>query len=212
MSTLSDWELALEYFDAAGISTPPWEIVSSADEVRAALSRLRLPIAVKAVPGGGIDHKTELGLVATDLADLAAVGAAAQGMFERLPDGSRLMLQEMFYSHVEMLLSVRRDPDFGPIATVGHGGRLVEVFQDWVHLALPIEPDDVVSALDTLRVSRMLRDFRGFPDRDLDALVHAVCALADRFSRSSTTEIEINPLMVGAVGEGVVAVDVVLYR
>ena len=56
----------------------------------------------------------------------------------------------------------------------------------------------------------MLGEFRGAPPRDIDALIAAICGLSVIYidHREHLMDLEVNPLMVGALGEGVRAVDV----
>ena len=56
----------------------------------------------------------------------------------------------------------------------------------------------------------MLEAFRGRPERDLAALTAAIVGLSDLFTayRRWYSDIEINPLIVRAAGDGVCAVDV----
>jgi succinyl-CoA synthetase beta subunit len=68
--------------------------------------------------------------------------------------------------------------------------------------------------LGELKVAKLLAGFRGRPPGDVDALVDAICGLSDFYldHRHLLTDLEINPLIVRAKGEGVRAVDVRLVR
>jgi succinyl-CoA synthetase beta subunit len=61
-----------------------------------------------------------------------------------------------------------------------------------------------------LKVAKLLAGFRGRPAGDVDALVQAVCGLSDFYlqHRHLLSDLEINPLIVRAQGDGVYAVDV----
>ena len=61
-----------------------------------------------------------------------------------------------------------------------------------------------------LRGKAVLGAFRGAPARDVDALVKAIRGLSDLYidHRRHLSDLEVNPLIVGAKGEGVRAVDV----
>jgi succinyl-CoA synthetase beta subunit len=52
-----------------------------------------------------------------------------------------------------------------------------------------------------------LRGFRGRPPGDLEALAAAVVSMSRLAGDASVLEAEVNPLIVMAQGEGVVAVD-----
>src|SRR5690606_32223766 len=104
----------------------------------------------------------------------------------------------------------REDAQFGPIMVAGLGGVLVEAMRDVSLRTLPIVEDDARSMLDSLRGKALLGEFRGRPARDVDALVRAMCGLGEIFlaHRNHLADLEVNPLIVLAEGEGVRAVDV----
>jgi succinyl-CoA synthetase beta subunit len=86
---------------------------------------------------------------------------------------------------------------------------LVEAIGDVTFRLLPVTAADVADMLGDLRAKALLGSFRGAPARDVDALAHCAVALSNAYLdlRGEVSDIEINPLMVGAVGEGVCAVD-----
>jgi hypothetical protein len=83
----------------------------------------------------------------------------------------------------------------------------VEALHDSAVLLMPVDADDVLSALKTLRVWPLLDGWRGAPAADLEA-VSAVVLAVQRLvldHAESLEEFEINPLMVGE--RGAVAAD-----
>ena len=63
-----------------------------------------------------------------------------------------------------------------------------------------------------MRGLSVLTGFRGKPPGDVAALAQAIAALSHLADDPAVTEAEINPLLVRAEGEGVVAVDAVARR
>ncbi|MDH3412991.1 MAG: acetate--CoA ligase family protein, partial [Gammaproteobacteria bacterium] len=71
---------------------------------------------------------------------------------------------------------------------------------------------DVVDALRSLRLWPLLEGFRNRPAADVDAVVEAVLAV-QRFATDNLgtlEELDINPLMVRARGQGAVAADALI--
>jgi acyl-CoA synthetase (NDP forming) len=93
---------------------------------------------------------------------------------------------------------------------VGAGGILVELTKDVAFRLLPVGADEARAMLAELKVSKLLAGYRGRPAADVDALVEAICGLSDFYldHRHLLADLEINPLIVLAKGEGVRAVDV----
>lgn len=205
---MSEFDKQARWLAGCGIAVPAYRIVATLEEARLAARALRYPLVVKPVPEAAA-HKTELGLVHLRLRDEAALETAVRDIQATLPDAP-LLVQEMVDDVVEVLLAVREDADFGPIAAIGTGGTMVELQDDITYLSLPATPGQFRRALEGLRVARVLAGYRGQAPRDIDALVDAASRLGKAYleARDSLAEFEINPLAVRAAGRGVVALDV----
>ena len=78
---------------------------------------------------------------------------------------------------VEMILGMKRDPQFGPVVAVGLGGIFVELLDDVQLLIPPVRAPTVRAGARSVCVAiAILRGARGQPAVDMDALVDAVCA------------------------------------
>ena len=75
---------------------------------------------------------------------------------------------------------------------------------------LPVDAREAREMLRELRGYRVLEGVRGQQPRDIDALVQAMLGLSEIFSahRNHLSDLEINPLILGAQGRGAAAVDV----
>ena len=87
---------------------------------------------------------------------------------------------------------------------------MVEAMRDVSFRMLPINETDAAEMLDELRGKTVLEAFRGAPPRDRAALIKAICGLSALYInyRQHVIDLEVNPLIVGAEGEGLRAVDV----
>ena len=203
---------------AHGLTPPKSSLAKTPDEASEQAARIGFPVAVKIVSPEA-SHKTEVGGVALGLRDAAVVRAAAETMTARLAAHNPrariegFLVQEMV-DGLEMIVGVREDPQFGPCMLVGLGGVMVEVMRDVAIRLLPIDEDTARDMIRTLRGAPLLDRFRGRPARDTDAVVRAMVGLSRLFidHRPWLTDLEINPLIVLAEGEGVRAVDVRVVR
>jgi acyl-CoA synthetase (NDP forming) len=203
-----------EALAARGVHGPRSHIAASEEEAAHAAAEIGFPVALKIV-SPQIVHKTEAGGVALGLASREAVLSAAHAMREsalRYAPGAQIdgfLVQEMARG-VEVLVGAREDAQFGPMLVIGSGGVLVELMQDVsVHL-LPVSRGEVLEALSGLKVMRMLEGYRGAPPADVEALTDAIVAIADVYleKRGELADLEVNPVVVRANGQGVRAVDV----
>lgn len=174
------------------------------------------PVAIKGC-SPTIAHKSEWGLVklgvddendlrrhfSTFLTTLRMGGAVSNGVIvARMARGQR-----------ELMLGGRIDPVFGPVVLVGDGGKYVEALPDVTLLVWPFTAIDVHTALKRLRIAPLFDGLRGEPPMDTAALAEACMSvgrmLADPASR--VTSLDLNPLILGAQGEGYSVVDGVVY-
>ena len=108
-----------------------------------------------------------------------------------------------------MIIGARLDPDFGPLVVVGFGGALVEIVEDVAVALAPITPDEALAMIGRLKLWPLLDGARGRPPADVEAAATA----AARISRLAAAmgerlvELDVNPLIVGPRGDGVIAVD-----
>jgi acetyl-CoA synthetase len=205
--TVDEWE-GKRALAAAGVPVPEGRLVT-AGEAAAYADKLGYPVVVKAV-SAALAHKTEAGAVALGLAGPDEVQAAV----ERMAGLAEQFLVERMATDVvaEMIVGVRRDPQFGLALTVGAGGVLVELVHDVATVLLPATRGDILDALASLRIWRLLTGYRGRPRGDIEAAVDAAAAIAryatDRADRLD--ELDVNPLLVLPEGRGVLAVDVLI--
>ncbi len=184
-----------------GIPVPGGGLVRDEDEAVAIAGRLDGPVAMKLV-GSDISHKTEHGLVALNLSGDEDVREAARSLLARAsgPDAS-LLVERMVRGSRELLVGMKRDPVFGPVAVFGVGGVFAEAHNDITLGVTPLEDRDVEAMLEGIRARALLGSFRGMPPVDRASLVGTIRALlqiAEDFP--SVTEIDINPLIVeGAI-------------
>ncbi len=192
-----------------GVQVPVGRRADDVEAAVAAAEALGFPVVVKAL---GIAHKTETGAVRLNLHSPAEVRAAAGDL---LALGSELYVERMIGEAVaELIIGLTSDPPFGQVMTLGAGGVLVEILQDSAALPLPASRREIENALLELRVAPLLTGYRGRPRGDLAAVVNAVeavqrLALAEA---GSIVELDINPLIVCAEGQGAFAADALIVR
>jgi acyl-CoA synthetase (NDP forming) len=187
-----------------GIPIPTAQVVGSAEEAAVAAGELGYPVAVKAL---GLAHKTEVGGVRLDLGSAEAMSAAVMQMSDLCES---YLIEKMIDGVVaELIVGVAHDEQFGPYLLLGGGGILVELMKDSVSLLMPTTRERVLYALGQLKCAPLFSGFRGAPPADLNGAVEVILAVAGMVENdpSSIVELDINPLMLLAEGQGVVAAD-----
>jgi acetyltransferase len=204
----------------AGLPFPPSALCTSPEEAAAAVDGMKTAVAMKVV-SPKIPHKTDAGGVALGISSPEEAAEAFLRMRERTaryleerglePGIDGVLVSPMMAAPLaEILIGARRDPDVGPVLTVGAGGIWVEVLRDVTHRVLPVDRDEIRAMLGELRIFGLLAGARGRANADLDAVVDAAAAVAGCvMEHEQVGEVEVNPLFVYA--EGVEAVDARIF-
>jgi acetyltransferase len=199
--------------------TAGYAVVSAAAAAEAAQA-LGCPVVVKAV-SRALTHKTEAGGIVFPVATPAEAAAACSLIAERVararPDIALdgFLIEAFQPAKLEWILSLRIDPQFGPLIMFGLGGIFVELLGQVAFRLAPLSEADIDGLLGDKLVARALDGLRGDPPADCDSLKAAIRTLSTFGAHSNIAadiaEIEINPLI--ATARGVVALDaLVLLR
>lgn len=171
------------------------------------------PVALK-IRSPDITHKSDVGGVVLDIADAAALRAAAEAMLARVRtsrpqarvDGFTLQAMARRPQAQELIIGASVDPVFGPVLLFGAGGTAVEVMAD---RALALPPLNAPLARDLIgrtRVARRLAGYRDHAPADLDGVIGVLVAVSQLLADvPELAELDINPLLADA--DGVLALD-----
>ena len=195
-----------------GLTLPRQALVGSAAEAGQKAKDIGLPIAMKLI-APDIVHKTESGAVVLGLNSAEEVEAQGKRLLSLAKGSAKLLLQEMIQG-TEIIVGTRTDPQYGPFMIVGLGGIFVEVLKDVAVRLLPVSEEEAWAMLKDLKAYKVLEGARGQPPRDTTALVKAMVGLSDIFVtyRNYLSDLEFNPIMLRAQGQGLAAVDVRMIR
>ena len=66
---------------------------------------------------------------------------------------------------------------FGPVIIIGAGGIYTELMNDSVTLLLPLKKSIILKAINSLKISKLLKGYRGQPKGDIEKLVPTIMKL-----------------------------------
>ena len=195
-----------------GVPVVETELVGTPDGAVLAADRLGYPVALK-VEARGLTHRSDAGGVALGCGDANAVRAG----FHRIVGNVRrtvghvdgVLVQPMARRVVEAFAGVVRDPLLGPAVLFGLGGIFVETMRDTVIEVPPIDVGRAREMVLAIRAKNVLLGARGAEPADVEAIGRVIVALADLalVYGDRVVSLDLNPLMVGPIGSGVLAVD-----
>jgi acyl-CoA synthetase (NDP forming) len=193
---------AREVLGAGGMPFAEARRVGNLDEALAAADELGYPVVLKAL---GLLHKSDAGGVALGIGTAEELAQSLREMAARLsPPGYSLERAASVGDGVELIVGVRRDPRFGPIALAGLGGVYAELLRDVAVGLAPVTEVEAERLLRSLRGAALLAGARGRAPLDVAAAAAALAALSRvAAAHPEIAEVEVNPLLVtteGALG------------
>ncbi|WP_028602917.1 acetate--CoA ligase family protein [Ottowia thiooxydans] len=200
-----------------GISVPREDIVSSEEAAVACARTTGYPVVLK-IASEDIPHKTEIGGVALNLRSDEDVRQAYTRIMtkvrERAPNArvDGVLVAPMAQGGVELIAGVSRDPVFGPVVMVGIGGVYAEILKDVSVQVAPVSEAEALRMLQALKMFPLLDGARGQPKADVAAAARTVALLSEFACKyaGNVGEIDMNPVLVKPLGEGVEVLDALM--
>ncbi|MDQ2682761.1 MAG: acetate--CoA ligase family protein, partial [Chloroflexota bacterium] len=200
---------SLAILRSAGLPAIEAVRITSPADLQPAAKAVGFPLVLKTAVEG-ILHKSDVDGVVTGIATPDSLEEAYSSLAQRLGPDAVVQPQADLTRGLEFFLGATRDPQFGPLVTVGLGGVLIEIMRDAVSFLAPVGPAEVRYRLPELRGAALFRGARGRAPVDLDALArlvsrfsHFVAAIGDEFA-----EIDANPVL--ACGEEFLVLDALI--
>jgi acetyl coenzyme A synthetase (ADP forming)-like protein len=191
----------------------PAQMANSAKEAAAAANEMGFPVVMKVV-SADILHKSDAGAIRLGIKNKQE---AVQGYDEILRSAMKynskavidgVLVEKMAPKGQEVIVGMRRDPQFGPLMMFGLGGIYVELFKDIAFRVAPLSHHDALEMVNETHAGRLLQGFRGMEPADIEAVVDCIIRLGQlSLAFPQIEEIEINPLLVLEANKGAIALD-----
>jgi acyl-CoA synthetase (NDP forming) len=202
---------ALRLLAAHGVAVPRSALLTAPDDAKALPPELLdVPVALKIV-SKDILHKSDVGGVRLGVSGAAGIRNEAAALLSvirnRCPGAeiTGVLVTPMAGKGVEVIIGVTNDPQFGRVVMFGLGGVFVEVLNDVVLRALPLDRAEAGRMLDGIRGRALLQGIRGAPPVDRDKLISLLLAVSRiAVAHPEISEIDLNPVIVNANGYNVV--------
>ncbi len=171
------------------------------------------PVVLKIV-SPQILHKSDAGGIQLNLKDDTELREGLDSMQKRIhvnaPDAEiqGFLIEKMAPKGMEVIIGMKRDPNFGPLIMFGMGGIFVELFKDIAFGVAPLSDFDVNRMIESTKAGTLLKGYRGGDALDLQALKESILKLAAlAINHPEILEIEINPMLILPEGQGALALD-----
>lgn len=203
---LSDFQ-ARELLEAYGLRTPATTLARSSAEAVQAAQSIGGPVALK-VFSPYLAHRRDVGGVALGLTGAAAVEQSFKALTAHVgrirpevPISGCLVQAMAPAGSMEVVVSMRRDDQFGPVLMFGLSGIHSEIQKDISHHLTPLSRDEAFGMIRSIRSYLLLKGVDGNPAvnfRALEDVLLALAALVHDFPQ--VYEAELNPVLVNHDG------------
>lgn len=199
-------------FAAYGMATPGEAVVKNADDAAKECNRIGYPVVMK-ILSPDIAHKTDVGGVVVGVKNADEAKAAYNKIMsscKAAKPNARLdgvSIQQMVFGQ-EVILSMIRDEQFGPVVSFGLGGIYVEILGEISQAHVPMSEQQLDKMVTSTKAYKLMSGARGLPLADIEATKDMIRKIALISAENPEIyELEINPVIVGKKGEGCWAVD-----
>jgi len=177
-------KLLLEY----KIPFPKTELAISKKQALFFAEKIGYPVVIKtSLP---ILHKTDVKGVITGINNRKEMEEAWNRINKK-----EVLVQKMVKGK-EIILGMKKDPQFGPVLMAGFGGIFVELFKDVSFRIAPINEKQGLDMLKELKSFPILKGFRGDKGVNIKEIVRVLVNLSKLSLDKNIKEIDFNPLIV----------------
>ena len=201
-----------EIFKAYELPIPGEATVTSEQEAADACNKIGYPVVMKII-SPDIQHKTDVGGVVVGVKDEAAARAAYNKIMSSCkaakPDAKLVGVSvQQMVSGKEVILSMIRDPQYGPVISFGLGGIFVEILREISQAHVPMSEEQLDEMITSTKAYKLMSGARGMAKSDITAMKDTIRKLVlISVENPEIKELEINPVIVGDEGKGCWAVD-----
>ncbi len=217
--TLLEKRTALYFSESArvmemyGVNTVPYQEIFEGDDASTKkLSKLKnpgcsFPVVLK-VDSDKVLHKTDKAGIILGIENENDLQTALEKMKFNFP-GERLIIQPMVPRGMELIIGIKRDPNFGPVVVYGLGGIYTEFLRQVDYLVPPLSIVQIEESLKKGKLGFLFSGARGqksYNIEELAKILEGIILLAAEVPE--VREFDINPIIMYNDGNNTLAVDV----
>ncbi|MEM4473055.1 MAG: acetate--CoA ligase family protein [Archaeoglobaceae archaeon] len=199
----------MELLECYGIRIAPFGIARNVEEAVEFAEKIGYPVALKVI-SPDIVHKSDIGAIKLNVGREKIKESFYEllSRVEKMIPTARIdgiMVQKMVSGGKEVIIGMKKDPQFGKVVMFGLGGIYVEVFKDVSFKIAPLSLDDAYEMIKKVKSYPLLKGVRGEKGVNIDSIAETILKFTQLGIDFPVLEMEINPLKV--FEDGCVAID-----
>jgi acetyl-CoA synthetase (ADP-forming) len=157
------------------------------------------PVALKVV-SPNIIHKSDIGGVRVNLQNEEEVKNAFEQIIKKTKSLAKRKLEgvlvQKMESGTEVIIGMKKDPQFGPVILFGLGGIFVEILKDTSLRIAPIDKKEAMEMIQEIKAYKILEGARGKKGVNIDEIANVIVKLSKLAEEKKIKEIDFNPVIV----------------
>ena len=214
----ADGRTALYFSESArvmemyGVNTPEYQEIFPEDGTSARKrlkfkGDMKFPVVLK-VDSDQVLHKTDKQGLILGIENEKELRAAIKKVQLNFT-GARLIIQPMAARGTELIVGIKRDPNFGPVLVYGLGGIYTEILHRVDYLVPPLSLPQIESSLGNGKLGFLFAGARGQREYDVEELARVLQGIMlMSLEIPEIREFDINPILVYNDSRKALAVDV----
>lgn len=200
MQKLIDFEKSFALLKRYKIPYADWKIAKDENSAVRAANKIGFPVAMK-ISSKKILHKSDIGGVKTNIKNeeeaKLAFNEIMQNARKKLHTRPEGVLVQKMEAGTEVIIGLKKDPQFGQTVLFGLGGIFVEIMKDVSLRIAPLAKDDCIEMIKELKGYSILAGARGKKPANIEALVKVLMAVSKiGVNNPNIAEMDLNPVLV----------------
>lgn len=184
---------------ACNIKVAPYGFAKKFEDVKKIASKIGYPVVLKVV-SPEIVHKSDIGCVKLNVHE----DELEDAFYEIIRNAEKytdkivgVLVQKMIINGIEIIIGMKRDPNFGPLIMFGLGGIYVEVLKDVSFRIAPLDKNDAIEMIKEIRAYEILKGTRGRKGYNINAIVELLLKISQlSLDFPEILELDLNPIKV----------------
>ncbi|MCX6707049.1 MAG: acetate--CoA ligase family protein [Candidatus Woesearchaeota archaeon] len=161
--------------------------------------KIGFPVVLKIV-SNNIIHKSDIGGVIVGIDNEAQAAEAYNKIMKSSKKVKNAKIEGVLVQKmekgIEVIVGLKRDPQFGPVIMFGLGGIFVEIMKDTALRISPINKSQAMEMIKEVKAYPILAGARGSNPVNLEALSNIIMRISKLAENKNIIEIDFNPVIV----------------
>ena len=173
-------------------------LVKKPEQLSKSAKKIGFPLVLK-ISSSDIIHKSDVGGVKVGIETEEELIEAYNDIIKNIKkkkikiDGILMQKKE---EGKEVIVGVKKDPQFGPVIMFGLGGVFVEVLKDVSFRITPVDKKEALAMIKEIKGYKILEGIRGGKAVNIDSLVNIIVKISDMVLKNKKiTELDFNPII-----------------